>query len=79
MSSSQPFSLPSLPYDYIALEPYVDTQTMYLHHKQHHQTYVTNLNTALEGKSITDIVQIQKNIDQYSVPVRNNGNSLFSH
>jgi len=40
--------LPPLPYDYSALEPYIDTQTMKLHHDMHHGTYVKNLNAALE-------------------------------
>ena len=40
--------VPALPYDYSALEPYIDTQTMHLHHDKHHQAYVTNLNAALE-------------------------------
>src|SRR5205085_6905513 len=43
------FELPPLPYDYNALEPYIDTQTMQLHHDKHHQTYVTNLNNALQS------------------------------
>ena len=42
------FEVPPLPYDYAALEPYIDTQTMHLHHDKHHQAYVTNLNAALE-------------------------------
>ena len=40
--------VPPLPYDYAALEPYIDTQTMHLHHDKHHQAYVTNLNAAIE-------------------------------
>ncbi len=40
--------VPPLPYDYAALEPYIDTQTMHLHHDKHHQAYVTNLNAAVE-------------------------------
>jgi len=40
--------LPPLPYDYAALEPYIDQQTMHLHHDMHHGTYVKNLNAALE-------------------------------
>jgi len=47
------FELPPLPYDYNALEPYIDTQTMQLHHDKHHQTYVTNLNNALQSASDT--------------------------
>ena len=42
------FELPPLPYDYSALEPVIDTQTMKLHHDMHHGTYVKNLNAALE-------------------------------
>lgn len=44
-----PYELPPLPYPYDALEPYIDEPTMRLHHDKHHQTYVSNLNAALEG------------------------------
>ena len=40
--------LPELPYAYDALEPYIDEETMHLHHDKHHQTYVNNVNAALE-------------------------------
>ncbi|NWB49726.1 superoxide dismutase [Pseudomonas gingeri] len=43
------FSLPALPYDYDALEPHIDAKTMEIHYRKHHQTYVTNLNVAVEG------------------------------
>src|SRR5215211_4925463 len=43
------FTLPPLPYDYAALEPHIDTQTMQIHHDKHHAAYVNNLNAALEG------------------------------
>ena len=41
--------LPKLPYEYNALEPYVDARTMEIHHSKHHQAYITKLNAALEG------------------------------
>ena len=43
------FELPELPYAYDALEPTIDKETMNIHHTKHHNTYVTNLNAALEG------------------------------
>ena len=42
------YELPALPYDYAALEPFIDTETMHLHHDKHHQAYVTGVNSALE-------------------------------
>ena len=42
-------TLPALPYAYDALEPHIDTQTMEIHHSKHHQTYINNLNAAIEG------------------------------
>ena len=48
------YELPHLPYDYDALEPYIDEQTIHLHHEKHHNTYVTNLNNALEKHPETD-------------------------
>src|SRR4051794_11146241 len=47
--SNMAFELPPLPYDYGALEPHIDEQTMRLHHDKHHQAYVDNANKALEG------------------------------
>ncbi len=75
------FELPKLPYEYDALEPYIDKQTMEIHHTKHHNGYVTNLNkaiegTELEGKSIEDIL---KNVSKHPVAVRNNGGGHYNH
>jgi superoxide dismutase, Fe-Mn family len=48
------FEVPPLPYDYSALEPHIDEQTMRLHHDKHHQAYVDNANKALEGTELAD-------------------------
>lgn len=50
-----PYSLPALPYAYDALEPHIDAQTMEIHHSKHHQTYVNNLNAALEGNPLAEL------------------------
>lgn len=81
-----PFSLPPLPYDYTALEPHVDEQTMRIHHDKHHAAYVTNLNAALEGLGDLAALPIEALIaDLGRVPeakraaVRNNGGGHFNH
>jgi len=76
-----PFELPKLPYDYKALEPHIDAQTMEIHHSKHHNGYVTNLNKALEGsdlanKSLTDLMAI---ISKVPAAVRNNGGGHYNH
>ena len=80
------FELPPLPYDYNALEPYIDEQTMHLHHDKHHQAYVTNLNTALEGQSqfanlsVEDILRrINEVPENIRTAVRNNGGGHANH
>ena len=75
------FELPQLPYPHDALEPHFDAQTMEIHHTKHHQTYVTNLNNAIQGtemenQSIEDILQ---NIAAAPVAVRNNGGGHWNH
>ena len=80
------YELPQLPYAYDALEPTIDEQTMHLHHEKHHNTYVTNLNGALEKHPEADpgnLEELLANID--SVPqeiqtaVRNNGGGHSNH
>lgn len=73
--------LPDLPYDYDALEPYIDARTMEIHHTKHHQAYVNNYNnaiqgTGLEGKSLGEVF---KSISKQSAAVRNNGGGVFNH
>ena len=80
------YELPDLPYPYDALEPYVDEETMRLHHGKHHDTYVTNLNNALEKHPEADPGNVDVLIsDLDSVPedirtaVRNNGGGHANH
>ena len=79
------FELPPLPYDYKALEPTIDEETMHLHHDKHHQAYVTNLNNAVQGTQFENMAveDLIRNIG--SVPenirtaVRNNGGGHANH
>jgi Fe-Mn family superoxide dismutase len=80
------FEVPALPYDYTALEPYIDEQTMHLHHDKHHQAYVTNLNAALDkhpelaGKSPEDLIKDLASVpEDIRVAVRNNGGGHVNH
>jgi superoxide dismutase, Fe-Mn family len=80
------FTLPDLPYAYDALEPYIDEQTMHIHHTKHHQTYVDKLNAALQGHDDlleTPVQALLRNLDH--VPehlrraVRNHGGGHYNH
>jgi Fe-Mn family superoxide dismutase len=80
------FELPPLPYDYSALEPYIDTQTMQLHHDKHHQAYVTNLNNALKDQaqfaslSLEELMRrINEVPESIRTTVRNNGGGHINH
>ena len=75
------FTLAPLPYAYDALEPYIDAQTMTIHHDKHHQAYVDNVNKAIagtpnEGKTIEELVAVAGTI---SPAVRNNGGGHWNH
>ena len=80
------FTLPPLPYDYAALEPTIDTQTMQIHHDKHHQAYVTNLNAALKDtpqffdKSPEELIKSLDAIPETArAAVRNNGGGHVNH
>ena len=80
------YQLPPLPYDFAALEPHIDAQTMQIHHDKHHNAYVTNLNAALEkypdlqSKSIEDLLRdISKVPEDIRTAVRNNGGGHMNH
>lgn len=81
-----PFELQPLNYSYDALEPFIDTATMELHHGKHLNTYITNLNTALEGYPEFHDWTLEKlvsNLDllpeQLVTVVRNNGGGVYNH
>jgi len=80
------YTLPDLPYAYDALEPYFDEETMHLHHDKHHNTYVTNLNAAIEKhpelgeKSVEDLVADLTSVpEDIKTAVRNNGGGHANH
>ena len=80
------FTLPPLPYDFAALEPNIDAKTMEIHHGKHHQTYVNNLNAALEkapelqGKSLDELMRgINSVPEAVRTAVRNNGGGHWNH
>ncbi|MGC2022922.1 MAG: superoxide dismutase [Candidatus Sulfotelmatobacter sp.] len=80
------FEVPPLPYDYTALEPYIDKETMHLHHDKHHQAYVTNLNAALEKApelqkmSAEELLKGLENVPEaIRNAVRNNGGGHVNH
>ena len=78
---AEEYTLPALPYAYDALEPFIDKQTMELHHDKHHQAYVTNLNKALQTvkQKPSSLEDLMKNITSYDMAVRNNGGGHYNH
>lgn len=80
------FELGNLPYAYDALEPYIDEETMHIHHDKHHQTYVNNLNAAVEKHpelfemGVEDILKDLNNVpEDIRMAVRNNGGGHANH
>lgn len=80
------YTLPDLPYAYDALEPYIDVETMHLHHDKHHNTYVTNLNAAIDKhpelatKSVEELIADMDSIpEDIRTAVRNNGGGHANH
>ena len=80
------YQLPPLPYDYNALEPHIDEQTMHLHHDKHHQAYVDNLNKAIQGQaqfenlSVEDLLRrINEVPAEIRTAVQNNGGGHANH
>jgi superoxide dismutase, Fe-Mn family len=81
-----PHSLPALPYDFAALEPHIDTQTMQIHHGKHHQAYVNNLNAALDKhpelhqKTLEDLLKGINGVpEDIRTAVRNNAGGHHNH
>jgi superoxide dismutase, Fe-Mn family len=79
------FEVPPLPYDYAALEPHIDEETMRLHHDKHHQAYVDNANKALEGTEWADrpVEEVLQSLDllpeEIRAAVRNNAGGHANH
>src|SRR5438309_7284490 len=80
-----PYELPDLPYDYAALEPHIDEQTMRIHHDKHHQAYVDNANKALDGtewagRSVESVLgSLDALSDSIRTAVRNNAGGHANH
>jgi len=80
------YELPPLPYSNAALEPYIDAQTMEIHHDRHHQAYVDNLNKAIAGNAALEAKSLEALLgdlaavpDNLRGPVRNNGGGHWNH
>jgi Fe-Mn family superoxide dismutase len=79
------FQLPDLPYDYAALEPHIDEQTMRIHHDKHHQAYVDNANAALQGTGFendpveTVLFELDRIPEDKQAAVRNNAGGHANH
>jgi Fe-Mn family superoxide dismutase len=79
------YTLPDLPYPYDALEPHIDARTMEIHHTKHHNTYVTSLNKAIEGRNLGDptveelVASTNTLPEEIQTAVRNHGGGHANH
>ena len=73
------YFVPDLPYPFEALEPYIDTPTMKIHHDKHHATYVANINKAREGKPDVPILDLMADALEAGPGVRNSGGGHYNH
>merc|ERR1740129_1063598 len=76
---AEAYELPPLPYAYDALEPSIDKATMEFHHDKHHNTYVVNINKALEGKDQPSLTELQKSAIKTGPAFRNSGGGVYNH
>ena len=79
MKEQTKFTLPKLNNSYTAFEPYIDAKTMETHYEKHHNTYIQNLNIALQYTAPTTLTAIIQNISKYNVTIRNNAGGHFNH
>jgi len=86
MDEINKFELPSLPYDYDALEPFIDEETLHYHHDKHHKTYAEKLSVALENyhelqqKKIEELLKNPEDLPlEIRKPVINNGGGYYNH
>lgn len=86
MNNHYPFENPPLPYAYDALEPFIDTKTMHLHHDRHLQTYVNNLNETLKGHpelqgwSLEELLYNADSLpEDIQTPIKHNGGGVYNH
>src|SRR5918994_473908 len=76
--------VPPLPYDYAALEPHIDEETMRIHHDKHHQAYVDNANKALDGtewadRAVEDVLRSLDSLGDKKTAVQNNAGGHANH
>ena len=75
------YEIPQLPYEWNALEPYIDSRTMEVHHTKHHQAYVDKLNQALAGTDLANqsLENLLRKVSKHGSAVRNHGGGHYNH